>query len=350
MEHIPVMLSAHSFKKAGHPPEGAGSDASLQSRMPILELDCDPWREQSFIERDSPLRARIPVDDSDAFSLYPEHRWVYDKLRLTAAQGIECGAHGVEPVRYPAICKPITQLKGGGGEYCVLLNERDYRANCTAGRFWMRFLAGEQISSDLAVVGGEAAWCRHTRAVATDAGTVDYCVIEERPRPRLERFCRDWIRSNLPGHTGMVNIESIGGCIIAVHLRAADHWPDLYGRKWLDALVGLYQGGTWELVDNDRAEGYSAMLHGPRGLRYCYPDPHVMAAFRATMGISSIQLTFFEDRRAARVPLESQAMSPGDLRLAVINSFNLSAALRVRAALAREFGVQDPGCSTRATA
>lgn len=350
MEHVPVILSAHSCTKAGHPPEGMRSSASLQSRMQFLELDCDPWREQRFMERDASLRARIPVDDTDAFNLYPEHRWVYDRLRLTASQGIECGAHDVEPPRYPVFCKPAGDLKGTGAAGCVLLNERDYRENCAAGDFWMCFLTGEHLSSDLAVVDGGVVWCRHTHGVSSGAGSFDHWVIEERPRPRLERFCRDWIRRNLPGHTGVVNIRTIGGAIISVHLRAGDQWPDLYGRKWLDALVALYLGGTWELVDNDRAEGYSVELFGPRGSCYSNPDPHAMAAFRAAMGISSIQLTFVAERRGAGAPVGAPAMPSGALRLAVINSFNLNAAFRVRAAMAREFGVQDPGAANRATA
>jgi hypothetical protein len=30
----------------------------------------------------------------------------------------------------------------------------------------------------------------------------------------------------------MVNLETIGGRIIEVHLRFADQWPDLYGARW----------------------------------------------------------------------------------------------------------------------
>lgn len=340
-----MLLSAHSFSKAGRAPGGTRWVVYLQSRMQFLELDCDPWREQRFVEREHPSTARMPCDDADAANLYPAHRWVYDKLRLTASQGIECGTHEAMPARYPVFCKPITTLKGIGADSCVLTSERDQRENCRAGDFWMRLLSGEHISTDLAVVDGTAAWCRHTLGVSSGAGTFDYWVIEEQSRPRLERICKEWIRVHLPGHTGMVNMETLGGSIISVHLRSADQWPDLYGRKWLDALMGLYSRGTWDLVDNDRAEGYSVVLFGPHGVHYAYPDPHVMAGLRAAVGISSIQLTFFEDRAPA-----AHAMPPGGFRLAVVNSFNLGAARRVRAALAGAFGIQDPGNSRRATA
>ena len=53
-------------------------------------------------------------------------------------------------------------------------------------------------------------------------------------------------------------------------------------------------------------------------------------------GVSSVQITFFEDR-----PQHAHTMPPGGFRLAVINSFNLEAGLRVRSAMAREFGLQE---------
>ena len=42
------------------------------------------------------------------------------------------------------------------------------------------------------------------------------------------------------GYSGAVNIETIGGKIIELHLRFADQWRDLYGTGWLDAIVDLY--------------------------------------------------------------------------------------------------------------
>jgi hypothetical protein len=216
----------------------------------------------------------------------------------------------------------------------ILLSERDYETNCGVGDFWMRLLTGEHVSTDFAVVRGEIAWCRHALAMPAVAGTFDYWVVEERPRPQLERYCRAWIGANLAGYTGMLNIETIGGRIIEAHLRFSDQWPDLYGRKWSDAVLRLYQRGSWDMIDAERAEGYSVALFSPHGQAYAHPDPDFMAAHERAVGISSIQLTFFEDRA-----LEDHAMPPGGFRLAVINCLNLDVGLRVRAAMAREFGL-----------
>jgi len=97
--------------------------------------------------------------------------------------------------------------------------ERDYLEQCGSGNFWMQLLTGEHVSTDFAVVAGEIAWCRHASGIWGSAGAFDYWVVEEGARPRLERFCAAWIRMNLTGYTGMVNLETVGGRISTARLR-----------------------------------------------------------------------------------------------------------------------------------
>ena len=306
--------------------------------MPIQ--DCQPWRGHYFKVVGLPAGVCIPADDAEAFNLNPAYRWVYDKLLIARSQGLTCGTHDVPPLRYPVFCQPLTNLQGTGVGARVLLSERDYQQHCGVGDFWMALLRGERVNTDFAVIKGDIAWCRHASAIPGASGTFDCWVVEERSRPQLERYCRRWIQANLAGYTGMVSVETIGGRIIGAHLRPSDQWPDLYGRKWLDAVVGLYQRGTWDLIDAERAEGYSVVLFGPHGRTYAYPHADAMAGYEATVGISSIQLTFLENR-----PPAVDAMPPGGFRLAVINCFNLDEGRHVRAALAREFSV--PGDAYR---
>ena len=302
--------------------------------MPIYESD--PWREQYFTGIKCPADVHIPTDDSAAFEFNPRHRWIYNKLLVARSQGLECGPQSVLPPRYPVFSKPIVNLKGMGVGSCVLRHEDDYRECCKAGDFWMPLLSGEHISSDWAVVNGRTLWCRHTLGITATAGTFDYWVVLGQSRPRLEKYCRDWIRRNLPDYTGMLNIETIGGRIIEAHLRFADQWPDLYGRDWVAAMVRLYQDGVWHFDDRGRSDGFSVVLFGPHGSRYRHPPAETLAAYRATPGISSVQITFFEDR-----PSAAHAMPPGGFRLAVINTFDLDVGLELRAVMAREFGLQD---------
>jgi hypothetical protein len=308
--------------------------------MPIYE--CDPWRLQYFAHVPCPPDVHIPTDDVDAYKFNPGHRWIYDKLRVAQSQGLECGLHDSTPPRFPVFCKPVTNLKGMGAGTSILRGERDFRQSCKPGDFWSNLLTGEHVSTDWAVVRGDTVWCRHTRGVPGIAGTFDYWTIEARSRGRLERYCRDWIRRHLPDYTGMVNIETIGGRIIEAHLRFSDQWPDLYGRGWLEAVVRLYQRGYWDYADDRRVDGYSVVLFGPHGETYRHPTPKRLSAYRDAPGVNSVQITFFADR-----PPRAHVMPPGGFRLAVVNSVDLAAAMRLRSAMARDFGLDDSSAVER---
>jgi hypothetical protein len=130
----------------------------------------------------------------------------------------------------------------------------------------------------------------------------------------------------------MVNIETIGGRMIEVHLRLSDQWPDLYGAGWVEALVRLYAEGAWAFDDRDRRDGYSVVLFAPHGPRYRHPPPTLVAQVRQLADVSSVQITFHEDKDPGE-----HAMPPGGFRLAVVNARSLAAGLAGRELLQTHF-------------
>lgn len=299
--------------------------------MPIREID--PWRLQYFEGIDCPEDVVIPTDDADAWTLFPVQRWVYDKLRVAESQGLTCGPHGIEPPAFPVFSKPVFNLRGMGTGSRVMRSLRDYRAHQRPGQIWMPLLEGEHISSDVAVVDGAARWWRHAAGVPLGEGMFDHWIVLAEARPEIERPVADWLRANLRGYTGMVNLETIGGRIIEVHLRFADQWPDLYGgRPWVEAMVRLYRDGVWEYDDTTRREGYSVVLFGSHGLQYRHPPAELLAEIRAAPEVTSVQVTFHEDR-----PPGWHAMPPGGFRLAIVNTRDLETGRRARERLAVSF-------------
>jgi hypothetical protein len=295
--------------------------------MPIIERD--PWRLQYFEHVDCPRDVVIPTDDEHAYELYPDHRWIYNKLLICDTQDYAGAPHGVPPPSYPVFSKPIYNMHGMGVGGRIINSREELEANMSAGYMWMALADGEHVSSDAVVIGGEAQWWRHTVGKTLGEGVFDYWTVQAADRPEIEKYCGDWLHDNLKGYSGAVNIETIGGRIIEVHLRFADQWPDLYGEGWIEAIVELYRRRRWKFEDADRGDGYSVVLFGAHGVNYRYPPAALVEEIAARSGVSSVQITFHED-----LAPELHAMPPGGFRLAIVNCRQLEIGLQAREDLA----------------
>lgn len=298
--------------------------------MPIGEVD--PWRFQYFDSVPCPSDLLIPTEDCDAWTLYPTHRWVYDKLAVAQSQGLRAAPHGVAPLVYPVFSKPIYNLRGMGVGSRVLASAGDYADAYAPGHMWMPLLEGEHVSTDAVIVDGTAQWWRHATGVPAGDGTFDYWTVHAGGHDRVESYCGDWARRHLRGYTGMANFETIGGGIIEVHLRFADQWPDLYGHGWVEALVHLYRDGVWRFDDGRRRDGFSVVLFAPHGRTYRHPPARLVNDLLGPAGVSSIQITFHEDRDPSR-----HAMPPGGFRVAIVNAWDLAAGVAARDRLRDQF-------------
>lgn len=279
-----------------------------------------------------PDDVRIPTEDGDAWVWYPKYKWVYNKLEIAESQDLPCGPHGLDPQNFPVFSKPIYNMRGMGAGSRIFRTLKEYKHLQRPGHFWMPLFEGEHVSTDVAVVDGEAKWWRHVIGESIGDGMFDAWTVLAESRPEIEAYCGDWIRRRLPGYTGMMNLETIGARIIEAHLRFSDQWPDLYGRGWLDALVRLYAEGKWNYADDDRRDGYSVVLFGGHGISYKHPPRALVDELRETPGVTSIQITFHEDR-----PPSAHSMPPGGFRLAIVNCWERQIGVRVREQLALSF-------------
>jgi hypothetical protein len=294
-------------------------------------LGVDSWRWQYFENQPCPENLVIPIDDATAWQLFPDHRWVYNKLSICESQGVAHGPHGTEPPRFPVFSKPIFNMKGMGIGSRVIATRRDYEASIEPGHMWMPVFRGAHVSTDVAVAKGKPCWCRHTTGKPGPRATFDFWTIHAGRRPALEARLGAWIEERLAGFSGIVNFETIGGRIIECHLRMSEQWLDLNGPGWLKAVVRLYAEGVWEFDDSDRRTGYSVVLFGAHGVQWQPPATRVADLLKRPH-ISSIQITFEADKAP-----ELHAMPPGGFRLAIVNCRDLDAGRAVRAELKRLF-------------
>ena len=298
--------------------------------MPVLERD--PWRFQYFDHVPCPDHVLIPTDDPDCWQLFPDHRWIYDKLRIAQTQALDAGPHGVMPASYPVFSKPIVNLKGMGLGSRIILSAAEMEHHYQPGHMWMPLLAGDHVSTDCAVQDGAIVWCRQATGVPWAEGMFRHWTVHARPARELEERLAGWVARHMPGYSGMLNFETIGGAIIEAHLRFADQWCDLYGEGWVAALVELYASGRWAFADDDRRDGFSMPLFARHGQRYAHPPAALQAEVRAMAQVKSLQITFHEEK-----PPEDHAMPPGGFRLAVINAASLDAARAARRKLAAAY-------------
>ena len=205
----------------------------------------DPWREQYFENEPVPEGVVIPVDEVSAWALYPNFRWVHNKLLICETQGLPHGPHGTIPTEYPVYSKPIYNMRGMGTGGRVIQDEAEYAASLQPGHLWMPLFTGAHVSTDVAMENGQPRWWRHTTGKHAPAeGTFDYWTVHAGSDPALEAYLGDWLRKYLQGFTGIVNIETIGGRMLECHLRMAEQWLDLNGPGWLTAVVKLYAEGV----------------------------------------------------------------------------------------------------------
>ena len=244
------------------------------------------------------------------------HRWVYDKIAIARSQGLEAGPHGVMPPRFPVFSKPIINLKGMGIGSRILQTAADYEASLTAGHMWMALLEGRHVSSDVAVVDGEPRWWRHVTGAPSGDGTFDHWTVHAAHDPVIEEYCGAWISAHLGRYTGIVNIETIGGRMIEVHLRMSDQWPDLYGDGWVDALIELYHArrGISRTRTGATASAWSCSgrtvrataIRRPRWWRRSADAGRFQRADHVPRGRAGLQ----------------HAMPPGGFRLAIVNAWS----------------------------
>jgi hypothetical protein len=292
----------------------------------------DPWRVQYFENVPCPDDVFVPVDDIDCWDFYPDMRFIYDKLFIAKSQGLPCGTHADLPRQFPVFTKPRINLKGMGMGSFIVGDEAEFHTRMADGQMWMQLLTGPHVSTDCAVVKGEVAWVRHATGETGPGGTFKHWTIEAEDNPALSQFVTAWISRELPSYTGMINIETIGGRIIETQIRFADQWCDLYGKGWLEAVAGLYTSGQWSFNEPPRQDAYSLPMFMKHGNVPPHPSHDVQDRVRAMSGISSLQITYHEDK-----PGNAHTMPPGGFRLVVINATDFAAGIAARAELAKAF-------------
>lgn len=160
----------------------------------------------------------ILENDIDAFQYYKDFSIVYNKFQIAQDQNLICGIYPIKPIQYPVVSKPIYNLLGMGTGSKKITNceELDCFNN---GNFWCEFLNGDHYSWDLIVRNGIILYHTCFLGVKKTFGTFEYWKQLELGIPKNVYF---FLNKYLKNFTGNVNLETIGGKVIEIHLRMGD--------------------------------------------------------------------------------------------------------------------------------
>ncbi len=188
------------------------------------------------------LENNIITTDFEAWELLPDYRHVYNKLELALAQDLEAGPMGIYPENYPIIMKPIINLYGMSRGFKIINSKEEYDKNISDGSFWMPYFKGEQINVDLIILNGKIKFYATLYSKDNGDGTFEYH--QYLPDYKLGKKAKKWIKENLEGYNGCLNLEIIDDNIIEAHLRLNGDFY-LYNDDFVKEVNNLYTNQTF---------------------------------------------------------------------------------------------------------
>jgi hypothetical protein len=185
---------------------------------------------------------------------------------------------------------------------------------------WCALLTGEHFSTDIAVVAGKPVWFSHTIGVPGPRQTFDYWEVNTTDKDNVQRNIAAFIEAHLGQYSGMLNVESIRGKIIVIHLRLTSQWPDLYGCWFPSSLVNLYCGKGWTGPQTSEQIAYSVPLFDDEkfALLGSSIQRDTLREMEKIFHVSSMVVDY-----DPAVPLESWPRPSGGFRIITINGFDL---------------------------
>jgi hypothetical protein len=180
----------------------------------------------------------------DGWNMFPQYRWLYDKMYLCQYQNIKYAPMPIKPKNYPVILKPITNLYGMGLNIKLINNEEEFYDNWYNNNFWMEFFTGKHYSYDIIILNGNIQFFVCFEGIKDDIiiGKFKYWIYIKTDLPFI---IKQLIKDKFNKYSGVLNIEIIDDKIIECHLRMGD--IDIFPTtKLLEGVISTYQGLTFD--------------------------------------------------------------------------------------------------------
>jgi len=258
----------------------------------------DPWEFQYV--KDLKDHEALAWTDEDAYHRYLPYSWIYDKYLLALRTGVPTVDLQIEsPTAYPVMVKPRINLEGMSKDAYVAQSIEDIGSR--RGMIAQHFLTGDHLTTDFVIRDGQVI-DSFTFLAHSENGSFFLFEAVDTQQPQVINFL-----NSLELRTGVVNVETIGGEILEIHLRPSVQFYDICGGL-IERLPKLIKGGLWTSTTFE--ETYS--------LVYRTGEDKILTKVPIVLenpAIRSIQLTWKEG-----LPLSAVTQDTHSFRFMVINA------------------------------
>jgi hypothetical protein len=176
---------------------------------------------------DHHLRGDLPIYDGEAYKMYPDHNYVYDKLWVAESQKLNCGRledliKSPHEVPYPVFIKPRWGHLSAASKNCFKISSPQELQQYAHFKhmMWSEFIDGREGMTDYVMLNGRIMhYVSYIYSEGQNGFTDEWKYVSPSTKPPL--VVTEWIDRNLSGYTGVVNIQYRDEKIIEVGLRLA---------------------------------------------------------------------------------------------------------------------------------
>ena len=190
------------------------------------------------------MKNKTANDDIEAWSLYPQHRWLFNKLDVALRLGYDA-APVVVPVTQSGkyVVRPIYNLYGMGIWATVEELHPDLLFSDHAvgkpGTFWCEYFEGDHLSVDYRFKNGKFTPFDAMHGVVDDSNLSKFNMWVKINAPTFVSNLPNW----LPKDVEKINVEWRGNKIIEIHLRTGNDFMH-------DLAVGTVATPVWHKNEN----------------------------------------------------------------------------------------------------
>jgi hypothetical protein len=245
----------------------------------------------------------LPMYDSTAYTKYPKHQFVYDKLFIAKTQEIQCGVLDQlskrHDVSYPIFIKPRWGHKSASSKNCFKINEFDEILPHLEKEdmMWTEFIDARETMTDFLMVGGKIMYQMTSVYSEKQNGFIDdWKYISDKNKPPKKIV--DWVNEHMKTYTGVCNVQYRGDVIIEVSLRLSRggcYIKSTDNANLVKQVNSIIDDGIWDysITNMDYKSFYSYKCYTKLFLVYLLPQ-HIIDSIMRWGGCKKFYEYFFE--------------------------------------------------------